>query len=94
VSMSRGELEKVVSALDTARKLQRGAWDRVQNKARQWAMLKAHGVYINEHGHSVRVSSGELDTYERVFRSNLLQEVEQAFAEDALMGIAVSNNLN
>lgn len=86
-------IKEIVEALEKGRKLQRGAWLRVTEAARKYALLKAQGVEIDRNG--CRISFSHRDAQDRMKYAGeeLLRAAEEAFAEDALMGATLSNHL-
>ena len=80
----------VLEELTKQRKYQEGAWALVVSDARHWARMKAFGTYIDMNGHSVRVSHSEVASRLKYYESQLMMQIEHAFAEDALMGAAMS----
>ena len=86
------QLTEVVAKLAKAQAYQRGAWQKVIDDGRQYAQMKAHGPYM-ENGHSVSVCFSSIKDMEEKFKRNLLSSVERAFAEDAQMGITISETL-
>lgn len=86
-------LAEIVEALEKGRRLQRGAWVRVVELSRKWALLKTQGVMIDHHG--CRVTYNERDAKSRLemVRWELDQAIEAAFAEDAHLGATMSEHL-
>lgn len=90
MSTEAEELTTVVAELVKSRKYQRGAWQKVIDEARKYAQMKAHGTYI-ERGNVMHCCPGDLEPYTKRFRDNLLQAVESAYIEDAIMGAALAD---
>jgi len=74
-------LEKILQA----QLYQEGAWAKVTYHARQYAMMKATGSYM-ENGNRHRINFSEKVEMEKMFAGNLLRAAEDAFVEDALVG--------
>jgi len=70
-------------------KYQNGAWAEVQRIARQYAMMKAHGRFIETNGELIEVNRASIEQYVEMFKENLLRAIERAFVEDALLGVAL-----
>jgi hypothetical protein len=76
---------KTVEAIMKAHAYRRGAWVKVIEESRKYAMMKTHGKYI-ENGKVITVSYNDRQSYEDLFKGNLLRYAEDAFLEDALVG--------
>ncbi len=87
------QLTHIVTTLKTAQAYQRGAWVKVQEIGRNWAMVKAHGCYM-ERGDRISLCFSDRKNYEEMFLGNLLRAVDDAFIEDAIAGQAFDNNVN
>jgi hypothetical protein len=66
-------------------KFQVGAWTKVVDLAKQHAMMKLHGTYM-ECGSLVKISGSDRASYLSRIGDNLLRASEDAFLEDALTG--------
>ncbi len=84
-------IQQVVDQALKAQKYRNGAWLKVIEEGRKYAMMKATGKYIK--GDAVmQVGMHDRESYIEMFRSNLLHAVEDAFVEDALLGMAIPTN--
>lgn len=89
--MSEEVIKQVVDEALKAQKYRNGAWLKVIDEGRKYAMMKATGKYIK--GDSViSISFSDRESYIEMFRNNLLHAVEDAFVEDALVGISIPTN--
>lgn len=84
------KLAAVVAELAKSRNFQKAAWQRVIDTGRQYAQMRAHGSYM-ENGSCISVCFSSRDDMANMFRDNLLRAVEQAYAEDAIVGAALAN---
>ena len=91
--MTPVQLAQAITNLKQAQAYQRGAWVKVQECGRQWAMVKAHGCYV-ERGNRISLSKRDQESYEEMFRENLLRAVQDAFIEDAITGQTFDENAN
>jgi hypothetical protein len=80
--------DAVMSELLQAQKFQAGAWAKVIEKARQYAMMKSTGSYM-ENGNRITVSHADRERYAEMFADNLKWAACDAFLEDAMLGAAV-----
>jgi hypothetical protein len=64
-------------------------WRKVIEIARQYAMMEAHGSFI-ENGAVVTVGFHDRKQYSEMFKGNLLHAITDAFREDAILGITLS----
>jgi len=85
------ELAVIVEALKMPVSYQQAAWQKVIEVGRNYAMMKAHGCYI-ENGRKM-TGSGDPRPMIQYFEQNLLREVRNAFVEDALFGAAISDQI-
>lgn len=84
------DLEKLTKAVLKQQKFQSGAWAKVVDLARQYALMKLHES-IKQGDIMVRVSfSDKLDQL-ALMNNALLKAAEDALLEDALTGIALSS---
>lgn len=80
-----------VETLETILKAQRfqaGAWTKVVEQARTYAMFAATGSYM-ENNVRRTVSHSDKANYEKMFADYLLRAARDAFFEDALVGAAL-----
>jgi hypothetical protein len=84
-------MAKVLAELSKSRNFQRAAWAQVIEIGRKYAQMKLHGSYLERGGATVRVSFSETARLEEQFKTDLLYQVERAFLEDALMGVAIAD---
>ena len=93
MTVSKEQLEVIIERLSKAQNYQRGAWQVLIEKARRYAQMKVFGSYLDDRGNSVSVCHSDRERMTGHFADYLLQEAERAFAEDAQMGVAISDNL-
>lgn len=86
------DIEQIIKTLREGQSMQTEAWALVLRCARQYAQVKLHGSYI-ENGRCILLGKRDQESYQSMFRENLLREVERAFLEDALMGQALQEQL-
>ena len=89
--MSEEVIQQVVEQTLKAQKYRNGAWLKVIDEGRKYAMMKATGKYI-ERDSVISVGLSDRESYIEMFRNNLLHAVEDAFVEDALLGISIPTN--
>lgn len=82
------DIEQIVKRLTKEQRQQSHAWDSVVREARQYAQVKLFGSYL-ERGSVIKLAPGDVESYTRVMRDNVLREIERAFLEDALTGAAL-----
>lgn len=90
--LSKEQFEELVKKLEKAVAYQRGAWAKVEECGRKYAQMKVFGSY-NENGSLIRVGYNDRKSYEEMFRDNLLRACEDAFQEDAQVGVEFHQNL-
>ena len=89
--MSDEVIQQVVEQALKAQKYRNGAWLKVIEEGRQYAMMKTTGKYIK--GDAVmHVGMHDQESYIEMFKNKLLYAVEDAFVEDALLGISIPTN--
>lgn len=84
MTTSKESLEAIIEA----QRYQAGAWQKVVDCARTYAMMKATGSYM-ENGRRIIVNFSSVKDMEKMFSDNLHRAAEDAFAEDALVGAAL-----
>lgn len=89
--MNDTKLETLITEVKLAASFQAGAWSKVIKQARVYAHMKAHGSFVERRGPNnletvVRICASDRERYEKVFLSNLLFAIEDAFVEDAMLG--------
>jgi hypothetical protein len=77
--------KETLEAIIKAQRYQAGAWQKVVDCARQYAMMKATGSYM-ENGSRHRINFSDKASMEKMFADTLLRAAEDAFVEDALVG--------
>lgn len=82
--------EADLKLLIQAQSRQSYAWKRVIEIARNYAMFKAHGSYLESDGSLVTISGSDRPSYETHFKDSLLSAVLNAYQEDSIMGIEIS----
>lgn len=82
--ISKESLEEILQA----QRFQSGAWAKVVDCSRQYAMMQATGSYM-ENGHRITVGFSDRGTMEKMFSDNLLRAARDAFIEDAMVGAAL-----
>lgn len=88
-ALNKEQLEALLNTAVQAQNYRSAAWSRVVEEGRKYAMMKSMGKYI-ENGVVISVSFGDRKNYEEMFMGNVLRRIEDAFTEDALVGIAVT----
>lgn len=86
MTVSAETLEKILKA----QRFQSGAWQKVIDSARQYAMLVSSGTYM-ENGNRIHIGHSERKRYENMFSENLLCAAQDAFIEDAMMGAEIQS---
>lgn len=86
MTVSAETLEKILQA----QRFQGGAWQKVINCARQYAMMQATGTYM-EGSHRLSVGASSRKEYEEMFAKNLLTAARDAFVEDAMVGAEIQS---
>ncbi len=81
VTTSKASLEAILQA----QRYQAGAWQKVVDCGRKYAMMKATGSYM-ENGNRISLSRSDIKRYEEMFLENLARAAEDAFVEDAIVG--------
>lgn len=89
MSEQTAEVMAVLRRLEQAEKYKAGAWGRVVRCAKQYAMMKLHGSYL-EHGNIVRVGGLDRQRLETHFGDQVLALACDAMLEDAI-GLEVDN---
>ena len=84
--ISKTDLEKILQA----QRFQGGAWQKVIDCSRQYALMKTTGSYM-ENGNKVSISFSDRERYTEMFAGNLLRAAQDAFVEDALLGAEMQN---
>lgn len=79
----------IAERLQKSQNLQTAAWKRVIEEARKYAMMKAHGKYIESNGCIASIAHSDRKSYEDMFIRNLLMYIEYAYVEDAMVGVAL-----
>jgi hypothetical protein len=77
-------LEKILQA----QHWQAGAYQKVVDCARQYALMHATGAYM-ENGNRVTVGFSDRERMEKMFLDNMARAARDAFLEDAMVGIAL-----
>jgi hypothetical protein len=80
------DLEEILKV----QRFQGGAYAKLIEKARQYAMMKTTGSYI-ENGNRITVSHGDRERYAEMFADNMRWAAVDAFVEDALVGAAMQS---
>lgn len=84
------KMAAILAELTKSRAVQRAHWNEVVEYARAYAMIKLHGRYI-EGGSVVHINHADKKGYVDHFQYKLLESVERAFMEDAMMGAAIGD---
>ena len=86
MTTSKETLEEIIQA----QIFQAGAWRKVIDCSRQYAMMAATGSYM-ENGNRITTRFNDRADMENMFSENLLRAARDAFIEDALVGAALQN---
>ena len=81
-------MEKVIEAVVKTDKYRTAAWSLVIEEGRKYAMMKTHRKYMDG-DRIVSVGADEQTEYIDQYKANLLRYIEDAFLEDALVGISI-----
>lgn len=84
-------INQVVEKVLEAQRFRNGAWTRVIEEGRKYALMKGSGCYV-ENEKLIKVSFSDVESYTRMFQENLLRYVEDAVVEDTLVGMAIPSN--
>jgi hypothetical protein len=85
VRVSADDLERLLKAQEQ----HAWYWEQVIKAARQYAMMEAHGAYM-ENGSVAIVCFNDRKQYSKMFQENLLRAACDAFRDDAVLGITLS----
>jgi hypothetical protein len=67
---------------------QAGAYQKVVDCARQYALMQTTGSYL-ENGNRVSVCFSDRERMEKMFLDNMARAARDAFIEDAMVGVAL-----
>lgn len=81
---------ETLEAIIKAQKFQAGAYAKVVELARQYALMNTTGCYM-ENGNTITVNFSSRKDMEKMFADNLLRACVRAFIEDALVGAELQN---
>ena len=87
--MNEQLINQLVTKLTEAIKPQIGSWILVQEKARAYAQLEAHGTVINNHGSFVHVNESERKQLLKFYAEEVLRAIRIAYTEDAVVGAVI-----
>jgi len=87
MSLTTEQFEELMKTLTQNQNYRTGAWASVIEKARAYALMKTHGVYLDDRGNTCRPH--EVDKSTEYYRDELLRAVERAFLEDTLLGNSI-----
>jgi hypothetical protein len=86
MTVSPETLEKILQA----QRFQGGAWQKVIDCGRQYAMMAATCSYM-ESDRRLSVGANDRKSYEDMFAKNLLTAARDAFIEDAMVGAEIQS---
>ena len=90
--MSDEAINRVVDQVLKAQKYRNGAWLKVIEEGRKYAMMKSTGKYVDHNDTIISVSGSDTEAYLEQYKWSLLRAVEDAFVEDALLGMSIPTN--
>jgi hypothetical protein len=80
-------VDRVVLLLESIEKAERykaGAWSKVIDYARKYAMVKSFGHFINDQGHREMLYPQDAESYQKQFIDMMCREAVIALSEDSM----------
>ena len=87
MTISEDTLQQILQA----QRFQSGAYKQLVENARQYAMMKTMGTYM-ENGKRISVGSSDRKYYEDLFLDKMKSAAENALFEDTMLGVAIQDS--
>lgn len=80
----RTAIKTLLERIAKAERYKAGAWSKVIDYARKYAMVKSFGHFINEDGHREMIPKQDVAMYEKQFVDSMCREAVIALSEDSM----------